>query len=106
MRGAKTAEGRDKQRAALNASRSPLYAKGGEWITCEGGHRVARFACDVAVGQMQDLSQQLIEWQQTQPEIGSPLPARCETCGSVYAQGPGLFHMERGWRDPSGILLK
>jgi hypothetical protein len=73
-----------------------VYADRGEWITCENGHRIARFVKSVKSGQLFDLYA-ISEWQQHEPAIGEfPIP-RCEKCGAEWCAG-SQYHFLNGWR--------
>ena len=74
---------------------SPLYAKEGEWVTCENGHRIAMFSRDVRWGEMFD-PLALRDWQQPEPAIGS-YPMRCDRCGAEWSTGI-QYHFSNGWR--------
>lgn len=79
------------------------YAAAGDQVTCENGHGICEFVCDVAVGQMQDLPRQLGNWTQDQPEIGQIEPPLCAVCAAEFYRW-GIFHFKDGWRESSNGL--
>lgn len=72
-----------------------LYAKEGDWVTCEEGHQIAQFARDVPVGSMFQ-GDELHNWKQTEPKRGQ-LAQPCEHCGRPWFAGM-QFHFSDGWR--------
>ena len=81
------------------------YATEGEAITCENGHFICDFVKTVYEGDIQNVDEQLGNWQQTKPKLGTfPLP-RCEVCGARWTLGV-IYHVEGGWRDPHGMIEK
>ena len=84
----------------------PIYAKAGEFVTCENGHPICEFLVDVVSGATQDLPRQLGNWHQEEPKVGqAPIP-RCAVCGARFAIPVGIFHIGATWRDPHGIIAK
>lgn len=74
-----------------------LYARKGEVVTCENGHRIGVFNQDVFGDQPASAAQ--IDWMiEPAPERGSPVTP-CQ-CGARYAGGtPGMVvHIGDGWR--------
>jgi hypothetical protein len=81
------------------------YATEGEAITCENGHYICDFVQTVYEGDIQNVEEQLGNWQQTKPKLGViPLPC-CEKCGAQWTLGV-IYHIEGGWRDPHGLIEK
>ncbi len=82
----------------------PTYAVAGETVTCENGHPICNFMRSVAVGEMQDLRNDLGNWRQAVPMPGQIEMPRCEKCGGEFVQG-SVFHFADEWRhDIRGLI--
>lgn len=73
-----------------------IYARAGEWVTCESGHVICMFARKVALGDTFDESA-LQHWTQEAPKLGQMRVPGCDICGAEFARGPS-FHFYDGWR--------
>ncbi len=86
----------------------PVYARAGEWVTCEKGHTVCAFAETVHVGQMQDVGRHFTYWCQEPPMLGQlPIPG-CQICGAAWTNGMS-YHFDDGWRysgQEGGLRIK
>ena len=97
-----------------------IFAKAGEWVTCENGHRICQIARDLIKNEMMDPPRDFANWQQSEPALGTPADAiLCADCGAHWfnngqildqisineeagtklalVDGPRL-HFEDGWR--------
>jgi hypothetical protein len=77
-----------------------LYARQGEWITCEGlgDHMIARIGQDIRVGSLRDPGD-FDMWAQPEPLRGTPSQyCACIMCGCRWFDGMGHFHFKDGWR--------
>jgi hypothetical protein len=88
---------------------SEPYARAGEWVTCEGGHRIVCFAKTIRVGDPV-MEHHLVDWQQKPMRPGTaPDRMRCDLCGERFAGtaeiGPAL-HFEDGWRSAESGRLE
>lgn len=77
-----------------------LFAKSGEWVTCENGHRICRVARDIQQGELMQPENKLVEWQQPKPVSGQRSEQiRCGLCGAKwFGSHLGKLHFEDGWR--------
>lgn len=76
-----------------------VYAKRGEWIVCERGHKIARFAKTVYSGDDQAPTQELERWKQQPPKVGAPsTEIKCTQCGADWFADDGQLHFKDGWR--------
>jgi hypothetical protein len=80
-----------------------VYAEAGQWVTCERGHRIARFGRTVLYKDAFRPDVDLVDWLQPQPPVGSALPQRCNICNAPWAAKKPpqrcAHHFEReGWR--------
>lgn len=74
-----------------------IYAKQGDWVTCESGHFIAMFNRIVRCGDAFD-PLCIVSWRQPEPKVGGPMPV-CEHCGGYFVRGSGSeFHFPNGWR--------
>lgn len=79
-----------------------IYARKGERITCQKGHELFEFLCDVNDGELMDLSSQIKPINRfIMPDIGTPLEECICHCGAKYVfdGAPGIFHFSDGWRE-------
>jgi hypothetical protein len=72
-----------------------IYANKGDWITCEWGHKIARFQEDVQRGTLFNPAA-IAEWTQPEPMVGD-VPPKCAQCGCNFYMGM-TFHFRDGWR--------
>lgn len=77
-----------------------IFAKAGEWVTCESGHRICQIARDLELGELQ-LANDFTNWQQDEPAPGAMI-AQCAVCGGDWYRGvTGLeMHIGGKWREP------
>ena len=84
-----------------------VYAKRGEWIVCERGHKIARFAKTVYYGEEQQAPLELERWTQAPPKDGTPsTEIKCTlqhdrgqgVCGADWFASDGSHHFKDGWR--------
>lgn len=75
-----------------------VYARKGDWVTCENGHVICMFTRKVILGDPFDMSA-LDLWKQPIPKIGDPIPV-CKHCGADFVRGlmGNEFHFYDGWR--------
>ena len=75
-----------------------VYLHEGELITCENGHPICRVARNVHAGDsMHTINQDLDDWRQAIPQLGTPLPISCEVCGEMWIKHFGDLHTTQGW---------
>lgn len=84
---------------------SRIFAKQGEWVTCEKGHPIC-----VAIKNINEadifIPTHLAAWQQPEPKRGDAKPV-CAKCGAPFwhgYEGGQHFHFKDGWRtrNPDG----
>lgn len=82
-----------------------LFARRGEWVTCENGHHICQFTRDVMVGEMFDPAA-MGNWQRPAPERGTMHhdalcdirePGAALPCGARWFIGCN-YHFADGWR--------
>ena len=82
-----------------------VYAYKGETITCENGHPICDFARTVKIGEIQNGTDDLTDWRQPIPVVGTfPVPG-CAICGARWSDGV-VFHVGNSWRDPCANLTE
>ena len=78
-----------------------LYAKSGQWITCENGHRICQIVRDLYIGDL-GWAACIGNWQENafpEPALGQTICPRCGICGGWWSGGGWEFHFEDGgWR--------
>ena len=77
-----------------------IYARRGEWVTCEGGHKICRFRRDVRWFETFE-GQAVGDWQQPEPAVGTQ-HCPCTKCGASWFQANlrsgTIYHFRDGWR--------
>lgn len=74
-----------------------LWAREGERVTCENGHRIATVARDIHGGEFGRDPSRFVDWCfGIEPEIGST-PPPCQ-CGAPWWIGGNSMHFEDGYR--------
>jgi len=88
---------------------SNIYARKGEVVTCENGHSVCEFTCNVFMGDTQDIEKQLKFFpKQIKPMHGEHEENIHCFCGASWFRatitpwscffGIPQFHFKEGWR--------
>lgn len=80
------------------------YARKGDTVTCENNHDICDFLVDTYIGDVQDLPNQLGNWRQEEPKVGSTPMPRCAICNAKFVLAGGLFHFKNGWHDPHSLI--
>lgn len=75
-----------------------VYARRGEWVTCEKGHPICEVQRSIKIGDICDFDNDLGLWQQPAPLIGTMVMPRCR-CGAEFVRPGNVFHFcNGGWR--------
>lgn len=79
-----------------------IYARKGEWVTCEQGHKLGRFTRDMLVGD--DISADLLTAPIIAPDGEPSGPCACGAWFAFTTRGSDdiWFHFEAGWRYGQG----
>lgn len=74
-----------------------IYARAGEWVTCEWQHPICMFTKTAKVGETFK-PDDLANWYQTVPNVGTIDVPGCQHCGKPYWRPGNEFHFYDGWR--------
>lgn len=77
-----------------------IYARQGEWVTCENDHYICMFNESVRTGGAFN-EETMIMWRQPAPKIGDPMPT-CRYCTGAFVRDGSIFHFYDGWRMVGG----
>ena len=74
-----------------------IFARAGEWITCENAHPICRMGRTVQYGDIVKLDVDFLGWTQAIPSAGD-LAVWCAHCGAEFWKPGNGYHFADGWR--------